>query len=114
MTATILYEPQIDLDDDRSGLTTTVVQRTQQPEHPLLRLLSRWPGRPSVFPDLMTPVEAAQYLRLHETGIHGPDSANRTLNYWRDKGVLKATKYARHVWYRKSELDRFLAAKTES
>ena len=62
----------------------------------------------------MRPIEAAQYLRLDELGTHTPESALRTLNYWRDKGHLKATKYARHVWYRKSELDRFLAVKTES
>ena len=73
-----------------------------------------WPRRPDVFGDLMTPVEAAQYLRLDETGAHTPVSAVRTLNYWRDKGELKATKFARRVWYRKTELDRFLAVKTES
>ena len=72
-----------------------------------------WPPRPEVFGDLLTPVEAAQYLRLDETGFHTPKSAIRTLNYWRDRGELKATKFARRVWYRKSELDRFLAVKTE-
>jgi len=72
-----------------------------------------WPPRPQVFPELMTPVEAAQYLRLDETGGHTPRSAIRTLKYWRDKGELKATRYARRVWYRKAELDRFLAVKTE-
>ncbi len=73
-----------------------------------------WPKRPEIFPTLLTPVEAAQYLRLDETGAHSPDSATRTLKYWRDKGELKATKFARRVWYRKDELDRFLAVKTES
>ena len=73
-----------------------------------------WPARPSSFPELMRPIEAAQYLRLDELGTHTPESALRTLNYWRDRGDLKATKYARHVWYRKSELDRFLAVKTEA
>ena len=72
-----------------------------------------WPRRPSSFNELLTPVEAAQYLRLDETGAHTPESAVRTLNYWRDRGELKATKYARRVWYRKAELDRFLEAKTE-
>lgn len=72
-----------------------------------------WPPRPSSFSELMRPTEAAQYLRLDELGTHTPESALRTLNYWRDRGDLKATKYARHVWYRKSELDRFLAVKTE-
>lgn len=72
-----------------------------------------WPDRPPAFGMLLTPVEAAQYLRLDETGTHTPESAVRTLNYWRDRGVLKATKFARHIWYRKVELDRFLEAKTE-
>ena len=72
-----------------------------------------WPPRPLAFGDLLTPVEAAQYLRLDETGQHTPDSAARTLNYWRDRGELQATKFARRVWYRRMELDRFLERKTE-
>jgi len=51
-----------------------------------------WPARPACFPDLMTPIEAAQYLRLDELGSHTPQSAIRTLNYWRDKAQLKATR----------------------
>lgn len=74
---------------------------------------TKWPERPPVFPDLMTPTEAAMFLRLDETG-HSPKSACRTLNYWRDKGELKATKYARRVWYLKAELQAFLQNKTES
>lgn len=72
----------------------------------------KWPQRPEVFPDLMTPVEAAMFLRLNETS-HNPESACRTLNYWRDKGILKATKYARRVWYLKKDLEKFLHNKTE-
>jgi hypothetical protein len=72
-----------------------------------------WPARPQVFPELLTPVEAAQYLRLDELGTHTPGPAIRTLKFWRDKAELRATKYARHVWYRRSELDRFLTVKTE-
>ena len=72
-----------------------------------------WPSRPDAFGDLLLPVEAAQYLRLDETGTHTPQSAIRTLNYWRDRGELKATKYARRIWFRRSELDRFLERKTE-
>ena len=71
-----------------------------------------WPPRPEVFPDLLTPTEAAMYLRLHEFG-HTPHSASRTLNHWRDKGLLRATKFARHVMYLRSELDEFLKRKTE-
>jgi len=73
---------------------------------------SEWPERPNEFPDLMTPVEAAMFLRLDETG-HNPKTAFRTLNYWRDKGELRATKYARRVWYLKEELEKFLQNKTE-
>lgn len=71
-----------------------------------------WPPHPEIFPDLMTPVEAAMFLRLDQTG-HTPKSAIRTLSYWRDRGYLKATKYARRVWFLKDELDRFLKNKTQ-
>ena len=72
-----------------------------------------WPPRPDHFPDLMTPVEAAMYLRLDDTKLT-PAKVFRTLNYWRDRGQLKATKYARRVWYLKAELDIFLKTKTEA
>ena len=72
-----------------------------------------WPQKPTSFPELMTPVEAAMFLRLDEIG-HNPKSAKRTMNYWREKGLLKATKYAKHVWYLKKELNDFLTCKTES
>ena len=71
-----------------------------------------WPERPRVFPLIMTPTEAAQFLRLDQTNLN-PESAKRTLNYWRDKGELRATKYARHVWYLREELEIFLRNKTE-
>ena len=60
------------------------------------KTINYWPERPKIFPELMTPVEAAMFLRLDETG-HTPKSAMRTLNYWRDRGELNATKYARRV-----------------
>ncbi len=94
-----------------SNTTITVQHPEQAPEGGTSA--RSWPARPALFPELMRPIEAAQYLRLDELGTHTPASALRTLNYWRDRGDLKATKYARHVWYRKSELDRFLAVKTE-
>ncbi len=74
---------------------------------------SSWPQRPQEFPDLMTPVEAAMFLRLDQVG-HSPETAKRTLNYWRDHRELKATKYARHIWFLKDELSRFLQNKTEN
>ena len=71
-----------------------------------------WPDRPSPFPIIMTPTEAAQFLRLDHIG-HTPISAKRTLDYWRNRNDLKGTKYARHVWYLKDELEKFLRNKTE-
>ena len=71
-----------------------------------------WPNRPDKFPELMTPVEAAMFLRLDEIG-HNPESAMRTLNYWRDRAELKATKYARHIWYTRQQLALFIENKTE-
>lgn len=71
-----------------------------------------WPEKPSTLPDLMTPEEAAMFLRLDQVG-HTPASACRTLNYWRDRGELKATKYARRVWYLRGELEAFLRKKTD-
>lgn len=73
---------------------------------------ANWPDYPEIFPIIMTPTEAAQFLRLDHTG-HSPKSAKRTLDYWRDHGELKGTKYARHVWYMKDELEAFLKTKTE-
>jgi hypothetical protein len=71
-----------------------------------------WPDRPSIFPELMSPTEAAMFLRLDQVG-HTPTSAARTLNFWRSKGELKATKYAKRVWYLKTKLEAFLQKKTE-
>ena len=73
---------------------------------------SGWPQRPEVFPDLMTPIEAAMFLRLDDTS-HNPESACRTLNYRRDRSELRATKFARRIWYLRRELERFLENKTE-
>jgi hypothetical protein len=89
------------------------ISRVQHDESTNTHIPTTWPPRPATFGNLMTPVEAAQYLRLDETGQHTPRSAIRTLNYWRDRGQLKATKFARRVWYRKGALDEFLAKKTE-
>ena len=73
---------------------------------------TKWPERPKLFPDLMTPIEAAMFLRLDQAG-HNPKNACRTLNYWRKQGELKGTKYARRVWYLKQELEKFLQNKTK-
>jgi hypothetical protein len=92
-----------------AGESMNITEEKQNPAPPL-----DWPPRPAEFPELMTPLEAAQYLRLDQTGRHNPLSALRTITFWRNKGQLRATKYARHVWFRKKELDRFLEVKTEA
>ncbi len=74
--------------------------------------IANWPPRPLEFSQLMTPLEAAMFLRLDQVG-HTPKMAIRTLNYWRDQGSLKATKFARRVWYLRNELEKFLENKTE-
>lgn len=71
-----------------------------------------WPAKLDTFPELMCPTEAAMFLRLDQVG-HTPKSAARTLGFWRSKGELKATKYAKRVWYLKTELEAFLRKKTE-
>jgi hypothetical protein len=85
---------------------------TKMEKHSSTPSNSEWPQRPKVFPDLMTPVEAAMFLRLDQVG-HNPKSACRTLNYWRGKDDLRATKFAKHIWYLKKELEKFLENKTE-
>jgi len=52
-------------------------------------IVTDWPTRPDAFPNLMTPVEAAMFLRLDQIG-HIPKSAKRTLDYWREHSELKA------------------------
>jgi hypothetical protein len=74
---------------------------------------SKWPDRPKTFDSLMTPTEAAMFLRLDQVG-HTPKSAKRTLDYWRFRGELRATKYARHLWFLREELEAFLKRKTQS
>jgi hypothetical protein len=104
------------LKDENSAPPTLVPEdATERSRHTeAIEMVSVWPAVPEVFEELLTPVEAAMYLRLHELGSHTPLSAVRTLNFWRGKGQLKATKFARRVWYRKAELDRFLKVKTET
>jgi hypothetical protein len=82
-------------------------------KNPAKEIINGWPERPKVFSDLMTPVEAAMFLRLDQAG-HTPESAYRTLNYWRNKGELRTTKYARRIWYLRNELVKFLENKTET
>jgi len=66
------------------------------------------PGNPPTpCPELLTEKEAARYFRLD-----GDKNASRTLKYYREKGLLRATTVGRHLLYRRVELDRFLELQT--
>jgi len=58
-------------------------------------------------PELLTEDEAIRYLRLE-----GDKNPLRTLKYYREKGLLRATTVGRHLLYRCIELDRFLELQT--
>jgi len=50
-------------------------------------------------PELLTEQEAIRYLRLEEDR-----NPRRTLKYYREKGLLRATNVGRHLLYRRAEL----------
>jgi len=58
-------------------------------------------------PEVLTEEEAIRYLRLEAA-----KNPARTLKYYREKGLLKATIVGRHLLYRRVELDRFLELQT--
>ena len=69
------------------------------------------PGQPlQPCPEHLTEEEAIRYLRLDETGVEDP---TRTLRYYREKGLLRATQVGRRVRYRRIELERLLERLTE-
>lgn len=69
------------------------------------------PGNPpQPCPELLTPEEASRYLRLD---VHGPEKPELTLRRYRELGLLRGTQVGRRILYRRIELDRFLARKTE-
>ena len=54
-------------------------------------------------PALLTEDEAVRYLRLD-----GDRNPGRTLRYYRERGLLRATHLGRHLFYRLVELEEFL------
>lgn len=60
---------------------------------------------PQPCPELLTEEEAIRYLRLD---IDGPSKPVLTLRYYREKGLLRATRVGRKLRYRRVELDRLL------
>jgi len=61
--------------------------------------------------DLLTEDEAIRRLRLDTINIANPAE---TLRRYRDKGLLRATQVSKRLFYRASEIDRFLTMLTES
>ena len=69
------------------------------------------PGsEPTPCPELLTAEEAVRYLRLDTTGVAKPEL---TLRYYRERGLLRATRVGRCVFYRRVELDHLLDRLTE-
>ena len=56
-------------------------------------------------PAVLTEEEAIRYLRLD---VDGPAKPELTLRYYREKGLLQATRVGRRLRYRRVELDRLL------
>ncbi len=69
------------------------------------------PGEdPAPCPELLTEEEAIRYLRLDTVDISDPVA---TLRRYREQGKLRATQVSKRLFYRRVELDRFLARLTE-
>jgi len=64
-------------------------------------------GLPS---DLLTEAEAIRYLRLDTVKIGDPAGS---LRRYRDLGHLRGTQVSKRVFYRRGELDAFLAKLTD-
>ena len=70
------------------------------------------PGNPpQACPDLLTEDEAVRYLRLDDTAVGDP---RRTLRYYRERALLRATQVGRKIRYRRVELERLLDRLTET
>ena len=62
-------------------------------------------------PDLLTEQETIRFLRLD---VNGPRDPQKTLRYYREKGLLRATRVGKRLRYQRKELLNFLDRLTES
>lgn len=69
----------------------------------------RLPATPC--PDLLTADEAVRYLRLDETGVSNP---KRTLDRYREAGLVEGRRIGRCVVYRREDLDKFVNDQEQS
>ena len=65
---------------------------------------------PQPCPELLTENEAIRYLRLDTIDIKNPSG---TLLRYREQGLLRATQVSKRVFYKRTELDRFLERITD-
>lgn len=69
------------------------------------------PGNPVLpCPELLTEEEAIRYLRLDTISIKDPSA---TLRNYRKRRLLRGTQVSKCVFYRRVELDAFLAKQTD-
>ena len=61
-------------------------------------------------PELLTQDEAIRFLRLD---VDGPRDPGKTLRYYREKGLLRATQVGKRLRYQRKELLEFLDRPTE-
>ena len=61
-------------------------------------------------PELLTEHEAVQFLRLD---VEGPDNPTKTLQYYREQGLLRGTRVGKRLRYQRKELLSFLDKLTE-
>ena len=61
-------------------------------------------------PDLLTEEETIRFLRLD---VEGPGNPQKTLRYYREQGLLKATRVGKRLRYQRKELLNFLNRLTE-
>ena len=67
-------------------------------------------GQGQLCPDLLTEEEAICLLRLD---VDGPSNPQKTLRYYREQGLLKATRIGKRLRYQRKELLSFLDRLTE-
>jgi len=60
-------------------------------------------------PELLTEAEAIRYLRLDTLGVRDP---RKTLQYYRERGLIKPARISNVNRYRRIELDRFMETLT--
>ena len=60
-------------------------------------------------PELLTEEQAIRFLRLDETGTKNPSN---TLRYYRERGVLRATRIGNGLFYHKDNLVEFIEKQT--